>query len=185
VVRAGVVRLLELELVRGRSVEADVRRQERGSARELADDRAERGALAAGPRKAGVDLAEEVVVLHRLHAAQQREPVHDLCLHRHQFGEPHAGELRVDRLERPADLVRRVGLRVPHVDVARPAVEDDVDDRLGSRGRLRRAGLVAEEPRQRDARDAQPADADELPAVDVPDAEQGDTSANAKVGGGD
>jgi hypothetical protein len=41
-----------------------------------------------------------------------------------------ASDLGRDRLELAADLLRGVGLEVPHILVGRPAAEEDVDDRF-------------------------------------------------------
>ena len=80
--------------------------------------------------KAGVDLAQKVIVLDRANAAHQRDAVHDPGLQRHVLADLAAGQRRGDRRERPAKLGRGVRLQIVHVDVARPAAEHDIDQRL-------------------------------------------------------
>src|SRR5205823_13118375 len=83
VIRAGIVWFLELELIGCRVAQADVWRQRRRIARQLADDRSESGSLAGAAWQAGVDLAQEVIVLDRTNATQECEPIHHLRLERH------------------------------------------------------------------------------------------------------
>ena len=84
--RAGVVRLLIFKLaVRGLS-QAHIRRQRRSVPGQSADHRAKRRPLAGRPRQSGIDLAQIMIVLDRLHAPQEGQPIHDLRL---PWKEPH------------------------------------------------------------------------------------------------
>jgi hypothetical protein len=86
-----------------------------------------------------------------------------------------AWNLRLDRLELAADIVGRVGLRVPDIDMARPALEEDQDDLFGAAearralvllGRLLHFGARFELQERRQAETEQPRapDAHKLPA---------------------
>jgi hypothetical protein len=68
--RAGVVRLFVFELIGRRFIQTNIRRQRRASADAAADDRTKRRPLARLARQGRCNLAKEVVVLDRLHAAQ-------------------------------------------------------------------------------------------------------------------
>src|SRR5262249_56996936 len=88
-----------------------------------------------------------------------------------------AGRGRGDGRERPAISAGRIGLQVPNVDMARPAAEDDIDPRFGPRW-IAAARLVPQETGERDAGQTDPADAQELPAMQaaarfVPEREHG------------
>ena len=65
------------------------------------------------------------------HRADQRRFVHLLGKFRHDFAQPYPRNLRAQRFEFAADIGRRFRFRVPDVEVARPALEEEQDDRFG------------------------------------------------------
>ena len=101
-------------------------------------------AIGAVQRPAGQRMDRSGIVKGRLvvDAANDRDLVHPLRHLREVFANLNARDRRGDRSERTADLGRSVGLHVPRVEMARPAVIKDQDaspDGAGhDRGRLRR-----------------------------------------------
>ena len=67
-------------------------------------------------------------------AAQDRELVGDLGLHRHQLADLDARHVGLDGIELAPILARGVGLHVVHVEVRGPAAQENHDDRLVRRG---------------------------------------------------
>jgi len=65
------------------------------------------------------------------HRADQRRAVDHLRQPRQQLGEPNSGQARIDRAEGAGDALRHVRLRVPQVEMARPALEVEQDDAAG------------------------------------------------------
>ena len=63
--------------------------------------------------------------------------------HRHVLADVGAGDLGGDRLEIAADVGRRVGLGIPDVDVAGPALQEDHDHGLGAPKPRAPSNLVA------------------------------------------
>src|SRR5690242_7547148 len=98
------------------------------------------------------------------HGAQDREVLGDLGLLGTQLAELHTGERSVDRAERSAILVDRVGLGIVSLHVSRPAAAPEQDDaflvRLGRRsGGVRR--LQAKGVAERETADAERAELQE------------------------
>ncbi len=69
----------------------------------------------------------EVVVIHR---PDDRQPVRPGRQHREVLADPDARRPRRDRRKAAADLRRRIGLRVPRVELAGPAPHEDEEARL-------------------------------------------------------
>ncbi len=69
----------------------------------------------------------EVVVIHR---PDDRQPVRPGRQHREVLADPHPRRPRRDRGEAATDLRRRIGLRVPCVELAGPAPHEDEEARL-------------------------------------------------------
>ena len=98
--------------------------------------------------------------------ADQRELVHLPADARQVLADADAGDVGVDRLELAAELGRRIGLQVPGVDGAEPAVQEQEDQR----NVLRRLplvggpGLPLEQRGQRQAEEAGGAQAKEIAA---------------------
>src|SRR5262245_3810019 len=179
----GVERFLELERVGRGPVQADVGRQGRGAASKPADDGPERRPLPRAARQSGVDLAEEVVVLDGADPTEQGELVHALGLQWHQLANANAWQSSGDGLERPPVLGGRIGLEVVHVDMAGPAVEDDVNDRLLSLWH-RSPGLLTQEVGEREPPQSERPKAEELATrnaitEDLPSAPECEHSANS------
>jgi hypothetical protein len=70
------------------------------------------------------------IVERPLNATDNRQLVGNLCLQRHQFRDFETGDVRSNGLELAANLGRRLGLQIVHIEVAWPAVQADHDDRL-------------------------------------------------------
>ena len=70
------------------------------------------------------------------HAANERHLIGDPGLQGHVLADVEAGHVGLDRLELAADLGRRLGLQVVHVELGGTAIQPDHDDALG-RGRGR------------------------------------------------
>ncbi len=83
------------------------------------------------------------------HRADQRDLVERLRHHRHVLADLRARDLRLDRLELAANIGRRIRLRIPDVDVARPALQEDHDDVPGLAEAARAFVLLREIVRQR------------------------------------
>jgi hypothetical protein len=78
---------------------------------------------------------EGVRVVHAVaHGPDQSRVVHLARQAREMLAELDAVEARRDGAELAADLRGGFRLHVPHVEVARPAVEEDDDARIGARG---------------------------------------------------
>ena len=88
-----------------------------------------------GVAREGV-VAGRVVVLHRVRErADQRHLVHPLGRFGQLLADLNLRAARRDRLERRAILIRRIGLHVEHIDMARPAPLKQEDDPLGPNSR--------------------------------------------------
>ena len=132
--------------------EDDRRRQDTAARADLPHDRAQVGPVRRrravgvgfrpGGQMAGLEPvhAREVGQVVMPHRADDRQAVRPRRQHREMLADPHAGDARLDRPERPADVRRCVGLRVPGVELARPPPLEDQDARLRPpeilRGRL-------------------------------------------------
>ena len=79
------------------------------------------------------DLVRLVVAKRGIHRADDGQLVHQGRLLRQVLAEAHAGKLRGDRAERPADSDRRIRLHVPRIDMAGAAGHPNQDDALAAR----------------------------------------------------
>ena len=161
-----------------RARNADVLRQSIGTqAATPAGDHAEvgmlglrgRGRIGNRRRLAGQHFDRAVVV--RRHRVVQRphdrEALREPGLEREDFAEVHAGNGGADRSKRPANLGRRVGLRVPRLELARPAPHPEQDHGRVRARRFRRAQSLGERQRcQRGRR----SDTEERPSRNRPGA---------------
>ena len=86
------------------------------------------------------------------------------------------GTFGFDRLELAANVGRRIGLRVPDIDVARPALEEDHDDRFGlapaafglvTFRQIFGQRLQTEDVAEAQAQDARAADAEKFTAAEA------------------
>ena len=86
------------------------------------------------------------------HRADQRGLVERVGHHRHVLADMGAGDLGGNRLEFAADVGRRIGLGIPDIDVARPALQEDHDHGFGAaeaaRAIVLRRGLGASSARR-------------------------------------
>ena len=121
---------------------------ERGQALDLwqarAEDRAEaRGIIAVVAQQLQVALERVapakrrerrgVVVGHRVvHAAKDRQPIHDPGRVRHVLADSEPRHARRNRPEKTTNFPRRVGLHVPRIKMAWAAIVEDQDARLNT-----------------------------------------------------
>ena len=123
-----------------------------------------RGGLA----KTAEDQVQMVAIVERpLDAADERQFIGDPGLQRHQLRNVKARNVGLNRLELAANLGRRLRLEVVHVEVTRPAVQADHDDRLARRAvRRRRLRAQPQQIGQRE-RSAQEPNMQEIAAADA------------------
>ncbi len=105
------------------------------------------------------------------HRANKRVLVRDLRHLGEDLGDVDARHVRVDGLEGASDLLRGVVLRIPEVEVARPALEIHEDHALGlapagtagqAAGVVRRGGLHLEHRAERQAEQARGTDPEDV-----------------------
>ena len=112
-------------------------------------------------------------VMHRrgrvIDAAHERELVRDLRVQRKDFADLKVGIVRADRLERPANLARRVRLHVEGVELGRRAEIEDEDARLVAPrpSASRPCACAAASLRHRKAERAERADLEEIATRDA------------------
>src|SRR5690606_26656185 len=138
-----------LELVSfGARVEKDeARNRAREIAERLRDDRAERGTCEGRPRLLPAhETVDRLEMLRRLgrHRTHDRDSVEHRRGKRHELAHVHAGDLRRNAAKRPAG--RPPGLRVPRLELARPAAEPKEDATLPASLRLLRDRAAPKEP---------------------------------------
>ena len=129
------------------------------------DARVERADV--GVERVGADDGDDVVVgVVGLERADDGELVREPGEPGHRVAEADAGEGGLRGAGDGADRLRGVGLRVEGLELARPALLEEEDDRLARDGLrpLRRRG---EQGRQRQPAEAQRAEREEAPAADA------------------
>ena len=171
VLDAGVVGALPIRMV----LDADVGRNLLGAGPQAAHDRTDRRATGfarnRGPRRLlpGVAAVEHVarVQVRHLRAAEDRELVGDLRLHRHQLADFHARHVGANGIELAAVLDRRLRLHVVHVEVRRAAAQVNHDRRLGPPAVGRRGGLQPQQIGQSQPAQGQRSHAQKAAAADA------------------